>query len=58
MAKTIPTVIQAYRNDFHQLLFTGHSAGGAVAALLFSHFKLTGTLGETPRYLISIHNII
>jgi putative lipase involved disintegration of autophagic bodies len=34
MAKTILEVIQTYQNNFQQLLFTGHSVGGAVAALL------------------------
>jgi hypothetical protein len=31
-----------------QLLFTGHSAGGAVAALIFAHVLLKSTQNGSP----------
>jgi len=52
MVEKVLSKLQSERRDFKEILFTGHSAGGAVAALVFSHLKLTKKLGDVPVELI------
>jgi predicted esterase len=52
MLEKVLEKFQSKRLDFKEILFTGHSAGGAVAALVFAHLKLTKKLGDVPDELI------
>lgn len=45
MAGDIRSAILACSEPVDHVLFTGHSAGGAIASLIFAHFKMSGTLG-------------
>lgn len=51
MASTVYETISSWTDQADQFLLTGHSAGGAVAALLFAHFKLSGVLRKPCRSL-------
>lgn len=45
MANAVISAIKNCQAEFGTVLLAGHSAGGAVAALLFAHFWLTKALG-------------
>jgi hypothetical protein len=51
MAETVQDAIRSYNEPVNDVLFTGHSAGGAVAALLYLHFQLTHVLGNAKLLL-------
>lgn len=45
MAENIHSALLSCPKPVHHVLFTGHSAGGAVASLIFAHFKMSRILG-------------
>ena len=45
MKDGIQETVLAHRDTIKQVLFTGHSAGGAIATLLFAHFELAEAFG-------------
>lgn len=53
IAEPIQDAIRSYTGPVNSILFTGHSAGGAVAALLYLHFQLTHALGNINLLLFS-----
>jgi putative lipase involved disintegration of autophagic bodies len=53
MAEMVQDAIRSYNGPVNDVLFTGHSAGGAVAALLYLHFQLTHALGNVVYFRVS-----
>jgi hypothetical protein len=48
MAPDVLSAIRSYTEPLDRICFTGHSAGGAVASLLYLNYQLSQSLGMVP----------